>query len=195
VSDFVVVREVSRSLKALLDKQLNPITDPQLPNPAVTVSLQSPKELEHEGGLSLWLYRVTRNPELTNSPPSRPTINQLGRTPLPLDLCYLVTPVKQDPETDQVLLGRVMQTFYDAAVLRGADLSPPLQASGAELRLTLESLTLEQIAEVWHALHEPYQLSIAYHVQGVLIDSARPPIPASPVLTREVAYAQVLSSV
>jgi hypothetical protein len=158
------------------------------------VVLNSPKEIETAGGLSLWLYRVTRNGELVNVPPPRPAANQVGKTPLPIDLYYLITPIRQDPETDQVLLGRVLQVFNDRSILRGADLTTPLQTDSRELRITLETLSLEQLAEIWHALHQPYQLSISYHVQYAAIDSERPPALVPDVATREVRVAQILTS-
>jgi hypothetical protein len=194
MSDFTAIREASKSLRALLNKQLDETTDPQLPSPSVTASLVSPKELDAEGGLSLWLYRVVRNPELTNTPPTRIFPDKVGRPPLLLDLYYLITPLQEEPEADQVLLGRVMQTFHDTPVLRGTDLTPSLRDTGYELRVNLEAQSIDQLAQVWQALQEPYQLSVCYQVQVVPVAPVVTTAFVPPVVTREVRVSQILSS-
>jgi hypothetical protein len=193
MSDFTAIREASKSIRALLNAHLDSTTEPQLPTPSVTVSLVPPNEVDEVGGLSVWLYRVVRNADLTNRPPPRPTPKALGRTPLPLDLYYLVTPLQTEAEADQVLLGRVMQTLHDTPVLRGADLTPTIR-DDCELRVSLEPQTLEQLTQVWQALQEPYQLSVTYHVQVVPIDSLKPAAAIAPVVAREVRHAQILTS-
>ena len=50
------------------------------------------------------------------------------------------------------------------------------------LRITLEPLPLEELTRVWEALEESYQLSLAYTVQAVTIDSDREPVQV-PVVT------------
>ncbi|HYH66744.1 MAG TPA: DUF4255 domain-containing protein [Urbifossiella sp.] len=194
MSEFTAIREVSRSLRTLLEARLAHEADDQLPDPSVVVALDSPQATAAEFGVSLWLYRVARNPDLANHPPPRPAVGLLGRTPLPLDLYYLVTPMVGDPEADQALLGRVVQTFHDTPVLRGADLSAPLLADGREVRVTLEPQSLDVLTQLWQALQEPYRLSVSYHVQVLPIDSARPPDAVAAVRTREVRTAQILAS-
>jgi hypothetical protein len=111
-----------------------------------------------------------------------------------LDLHYLITPVTTDPEAKQALLGRVLQVLNDHAILRGADLQDSLKGSSVELRVILESLALEEIARVWDALTEAYQLSVSYMVQVVTIESDLEPIESSPVVLRQTRYTQVRSA-
>ena len=116
---------------------------------------------------------------------------------MPLSLSYLVTPLAQEPAEEQILLGKVLQVFNDHAILRGADLQKSSQVQPLELqdeiRLSLEMLSLEEITRVWNALQEPYELSVAYRVQIVNIESDREPIQTSPVLARESQYTQIVS--
>jgi hypothetical protein len=76
-----------------------------------------------------------------------------------------------DPVGDQRLLGRAMQIFNDQSVLRMDSRQNPGQAE--ELHLSLASRTIEELAEVWEAMQQPYRLSVCYEVRSVRIDSQR----------------------
>ena len=95
---------------------------------------------------------------------------------LPVRLHYLITPFVRagqanSAELEQRILGKVMQTFHDHARLRGADLQGDLAGATQEFQVALETLALEDIARIWNALHQPYQLSVSYEVAIVYIDS------------------------
>lgn len=194
MGDFTFIRAVSLTLKALLEDHITNSSDAQLNG--VPIDLRTPKELREAGNLqaiSLWLYRVARNADLYSRPNERPQIDQVARRALPLDLYYLVTPLRREPEAEQMLLGRVMQTFHDHALLTAADFRDSLVGQNGELRLTLEMLTLEETTRVWTALAEPYQLSVTYNVQAVTIDSDHAPVQGSPVVIRQTAIKQIVS--
>jgi Pvc16 N-terminal domain len=196
VTDFTAIRAVSKSLKTLLETYITNSNEPQLSG--VNIELKSPKEMQQaqEGvGVSLWLYRVVRNGDMLNQPPERPQPNQLARRPLPLTLHYLVTPITDDPEAKQALLGRVLQVFNDHATLRGTDLQDTLSGSSDELRIALETLTVDELARVWDSLDEAYLLSVSYTVQVVEIGSDLEPVESTPVVVKETTYAQILSSI
>jgi len=78
-----------------------------------------------------------------------------------------------DAETEQLLLGKVLQVFYDQPILRGNALQGDLDPTTVELRVLLETLSLEEITRVWYALSSEtgYQLSVSYEVQVIEIDS------------------------
>jgi hypothetical protein len=197
VSEFTAILAASKSLKALLDAAIAASTDPELPQ--VLVDLRSPREMRGTAqaparGVSLWLYRVVRDADLVNRPPDRPTRDTVGRHPLPVDLHYLVTPLHDRPEGEQALLGKVLEVLNDRPVLRGSDLRLPLEAGVDELRITLETLSLEEITRTWEALEESYQLSVSYLVQVVLIDSAQGPLEVRSVDERRSTYTQIVGA-
>jgi hypothetical protein len=107
----------------------------------------------------------------------------------------LITPVATDPLTRHALLGKVLQVMNDHAILRGADLQGILQGTTDQLRVVLETLSLEDLSLVWDALSEPYQLSVSYMVQLVSIDSAEQPVKTSLVIEKNTQYTQILSAV
>jgi len=193
MSDYSVLSAVSSSLQVMLT---NNITNALAVPLNVPVQLFSPPDMNTLGsvpGISLWLYKVSRMAEMLNEPPERKSPTQMARTPLPVLLHYLVTPMAADPLTCQTLLGRVLQVFNDHSILRGADLHGVLQNSAEQLRVNLEALTLEELSLVWEALGEPYQLSVTYLVQVAKIDSDLELVKSSPVLEKEATYSQILS--
>jgi hypothetical protein len=196
MSKFTAIWAVSKTLQTLLETEMK--ADPQFSTMQVPISLESPRAIRAPGSaipstsLSIWLYRVTRNEFTLNNRPPRTVLNQLPYPPIPVDLYYLITPMNEDPESQQVVLGKVLQVFNDRAVLRGSDLQASLQGGTEELRLILEALTLEELTRVWHSLQEPYQLSLSYNVQVVTIESNNEPLRTTPVEVRETTYAQIL---
>lgn len=196
MSKFTAIWAVSRTLQALLDSQIK--ADPQFSNTSVPISLLSPKAIREPGSVvpsssvSVWLYRVTRNEFTLNNRPSRAVSDQLPGPPIPVNLYYLITPMNEDPESQQVILGKVLQVCNDYAILRGSDLQESLQGTTEELRLSLETLSLEELTQVWYSLNEPYQLSVSYLVQVVTIESSQEPVRVSPVLVRNSNYAQIV---
>ena len=194
MSDYSVLSAVSSTLLTLLtDNITNALTVPL----NVPIQLYSPPEMDTRRdrcpGISLWLYKVSRMAEMLNEPPERKSATQMARTPLPVLLHYLVTPMATDPITRQTLLGRVLQVFNDHSIMRGADLQGVLQNTTEQLRVNLEALTLEELSLVWEALGEPYQLSVTYLVQVAKIDSDLELVKSSPVLEKETTYSQILS--
>lgn len=198
MSNFTAIWAVSNTLQTLLNTQLR--ADSRFSNPFVAATLLSPKAVREpdspasSASVSIWLYRVTRNEHMLNTRPDRTIPNQIPRPPIPVNLYYLITPMNEDPEAQQTVLGKVLQVFNDHPILRGSDLQVSLSGGTEELRLILETLTLEELTRVWDALQEPYQLSVSYLVQVVSIDSSNEPIVTSPVLTRDVTYSQILKS-
>ena len=184
----------SKTLLDLVDSAIR--TDPILFAPTspfkvrgMSVRLQTPFEMQDQNkeGVSIWLYRVVRDDQRLNDPPSRPTPTTIKPAPLPLRLHYLITPLTNrdndgDPETEQYLLGKILQLFYSHPVAKGVDLKDELAGSDAEIHVRLESLTIDELARIWDALEGSYQLSVSYEVAVVNIDSALEPERVAPVI-------------
>jgi hypothetical protein len=131
---------------------------------------------KNDQGLSMWLYRITRDEDRLNDPPERITLSLYQEPPLPLRLHYLFTPVV-DPSTtnnaeiEQRVLGKVLQSLYGHPLFRGTDLSGDFAGTDAELRARLEPMSVEDATRIWNALEQPYQLSVSYEVTLINIDS------------------------
>jgi len=161
------------------------------------VLLNTPHEMleNDDEGISLWLYRVVCDESRRNDPSKRVSATQLKPPPLPLRLHYLVTPITTrehdgDPDTEQYLLGKVMQIFHSKPFFFGADLKGELTGTPAELQVTLDAMSLDDITRVWDALEGSYQLSVSYQVGIVDIDSANEPDGVTPVLVALPEFGQ-----
>jgi len=101
-----------------------------------------------------------------------------------------------DAETEQQLLGKVLQVFYDQPILRGNTLQGGLDPITVELRVLLETLSLEEISRVWYALSSDtgYRLSVSYEVQVVEIESALSPDAVTPVQELDTEYYQIVET-
>ena len=198
---FTHIRAASLTLKSVLERSFRADPDlAQLFDPmqgGAVVSLATPDGMEAEGelGLSMWLYRLVRDDQTLNQPPARPAPNRIRRHPLPIRVHYLMTPIVTGnantpaPETEQLVIGRVLQTFNDEPLISGGDLAGSYQGTEVELAVRLETLTLEEITRVWDSLERSYQLCISYEVGIVSIDSGLEATAGPPVMIALPEYA------
>jgi hypothetical protein len=170
------LRDVSRTLVDLLKTNLTDV--------AGRIALASPKSAG-TNLLTLFLYKVTENPDLKNA--ERTVVPQPdGRlierpAPLSLDAYYLLTAhagEPPDPLEAHRALSRAMRVFYDNGILRGSLLRADDPSTGltAEsiLRVTLNPITMEDMTRIWSVFPDtPYEISVTYLVTPVAIDSAR----------------------
>ena len=118
---------------------------------------------------------------------------------MPVRLYYLITPIvtnenDSSPETEQIILGKVLQIFHDHPKFRSTDLKSDFEGSAIELTIRLEPLSLEEITRVWEALDRSYQLSVSYEVSVVYVHSAEEPYEVSPVEVAVPEYGVIVSS-
>lgn len=136
--------------------------------------------------LSLWLYRVVENEFRKNAPHTRIPVggaaDQLRRTPLALDLYYLLTPFGGTEDERQSRLGAVMGRMHQQPILV---VNPNAGNIREELHVQLFRMAQEELSRIWEALNEPFQLSVVYQIRFVRIDVANLEAPA-PVLDRRL---------
>jgi Pvc16 N-terminal domain len=186
---YTALRATSQTISKFLEArfQADPLLSSLFSGGGMVVTLNTPREMSEKPaeGLSIWLYRVIRDDQRLNDPPVRSSRTELLPPPLPLRLHYLVTPVTSerlgDPETEQIILGKVLQVFYGHPILRGIDLQAEFSGTEVELRTRLEPMSLEEITRVWDALEGSYQLSVSYEVSVVNITPELEPERVSPV--------------
>lgn len=179
MNDSAVLNAVDETLRALLwgrmqdDSVISSIitTEQQISfdPPFLLIDNEKPKE----DGLSIYLYRVVENGEMRNRPPERINASTLRQPPLSLNLYYLVTPLTKDTGNDHRVLAKTMQVFYDHAIIKGALLQGVLQDTAEELRVTLNTLSIEDLNKLWSAFMRPLRLAVSYEVKVIYIDSER----------------------
>src|SRR6056297_77595 len=145
------------------------------------IALAAPDDVS-EGSeilISVLLHKIGKDPSLNN----RSRVNTSGNTyqdpPLALELQYLITAyppadlpsVAERMQAQQTLLGRVLQTMYDAAVLEADSLSGSLRETAA-LTCTINEDKTDRIEEWWRSIASgPVQPSVVYDVGPVFIQS------------------------
>lgn len=142
--------------------------------------------------VNLFLYQTQVNAHWRNRDiPTQVRPGETGRSPLPLNLYYLVTAYGQDNDdiAGHRLLGGVMRVFHDNAVLQSGAIRTALAESDLHnqverVRITPIPMTLEEISKLWTTFQTQYRISTAYEVSIVLIDSAVPARTPLPVLMR-----------
>lgn len=185
----LAVGEVSETLRHALWLGLRAdLVTRQLVTSEQNIVLANPGQVTLPQGvvrqLSLWLYQVLPNEHLRNQPLVRrgtggppPDDDQQFYPPLSLDLFYLLTPSIQDAGgasdqlADQRVLGRVMQVLHDQSIIAMPNRQAP--AAAHELHVSLAPRTIDEIAQVWEAMQQPYRLSVCYQVRAVQIESER----------------------
>jgi hypothetical protein len=198
---YTALRATSRTLAKFLEIKFQ--ADPLLSGffgGGMVVSLATPQEMNEKPaeGLSVWLYRIIRDEQRLNDPPVRISATELQPPSLPVRLHYLITPVTNqqtgDPETEQLIIGKVLQLFHSQSVLRGAELQAEFSGTEIELRVRLEPQSLEEITRVWEALEGSYQLSVSYEVSVVNIMPELEPEQISPVMISMPEHGLIVSS-
>jgi hypothetical protein len=156
----------------------------------MVISLKSPQGMaqNNEQGVSLWLYRVSKDGERPNEPMERIGRTKLRRRPLPVNLQYLITPIvpaknSNSTETEQGILGKVLQILHDHPRLGGAQLRDDFIGTRTELNICMESISIDDTARIFDALEQSYRLSLSYQVGVVMIDSDHEPLDTSIVET------------
>lgn len=176
MSDYKVLAEVGQSLINVLWQNIQ--ADPDLValiNNSSLISLESPAEHQENTSdpalLSVYLYRITEDPYLKNRVSVEGTGGRVRKPPMALDLYYLITPLLKAPRDQQIVLGKILQIFYDRSTLEGPDLSGTLATTGELVRVAFNTVPLQEVSWVWQALETPYRLSVTYTVRVTLLDS------------------------
>jgi hypothetical protein len=178
-----------RAIEAVSQAIIGLLKTAPLPSEFTTLEIKSYRPADFSDdppnpGISLYLYRVAVNTVRRTLP--RPVDqNGLRHQPaLPIDLHYLLTPWATMPETQQILLGWSMRVLEDTPLLSSALLNPDVFQPDETVEIVSEPLPLQEIINIWDAFKPNFQISAAYSVRMVPIDSLILELEGTPVQTR-----------
>jgi len=149
--------------------------------------------------LNLFLYQVARNAAWTNRDmPRQVQPGETGFPPLPLNLYYLLTAFGDDDAYPygHMVLGKAMSILHDHPVLGAQEIkavisqkNSPLNPSDLDqqierIRITMHSMPMDNLQQLWTGFATNYRLSVAYEVAVTLIESTRSTRTPLPVLAR-----------
>jgi hypothetical protein len=211
VSNALGIAAVTAVLKDMLNNRVIGATTGE-----VDVTARSPDKIKTDGSektqLNLFLYQVTPNAGWRNV--GQPSVgsdgaSRLSNPPLALDLHYMLTAYSNEDLKAEVLLGYAMQAMHETPVLTrrmirdhfvpvGVPPPPFKSLVAAELadqveliKISLQSLSAEEISKLWTAFGAHYRPTAAYQATVVLIEGRRPTKVALPVQKRFL-YARTL---
>jgi hypothetical protein len=186
------VAAVGQTLLGLLADN---IPGSEFPNARFELYQPSDFQTPMEEGVSLFLYRIEINAGLRNMPDQTGLDGIVRRAPLPLDLHYLLTVWAKNVVRQQRILGLVMQTLADAPVLSADRLNnfgpeQDIFRPNETIELTFNSLSLQDVSNLWSAFKVSLPVSIGYIARVVGIDSTISVEETAPVQTREFNFAK-----
>ena len=183
MADYTAFVEASNALVEMLRDKLTP--EPLGDREAI--SLCSP----HDSGnnqLTLYLYQIEEESPQNNVGYYQADRNTMRIRPAQFVMRYLVTAHSKAPaqlkEADQHrLIGAVVQTLRDNPVIPAKYVSGSSAAEGAQLHVSVEKTTMEQMLKIWNNTTKEYKLSLVVMLTGASISSGR---------TRQVARVEEL---
>ena len=177
---FSVLNAIAEELREQIIAALISAPDIDLTVDKTTVTLASPaSDLADDVVACLYLYHVDIDPHLRNRRhiPDAADPTLMVKPPLPLQLRFLFTPVAEEEESNQLLLGRVLQHFHDAPTFRPAPTSLLGQSRGGapeKLRVRYDFPSVQDFATLWSGFSDSLRLSAGLLVEIVTLDSAAP---------------------
>jgi hypothetical protein len=171
MSRATAIGMVSESLRNLLAGEMT-LTPP------VNVTVLAPDEAG--GGrrrINLFLYKVQENPALKNLDwqVKRGEPTQLVPPPLSLNLFYLLTSyAPNDPQTGNSTaheaLGEAMRVLCENPIVPQDYLVDGLKDAREQIKITLNTLDMEELSQVWNTFTQPFRLSALYEISVVQLD-------------------------
>jgi hypothetical protein len=179
MSNTLAIAAVTATLRQLLDQALNADV------PGTTVTTRAPdKARDSPSGnqVNLFLYLTLPNAAWRNIEPEALQPGATGQPLMALNLYYLLSVYGQNEDDTEPfshrLLGQAMQILHQHPILDPQEIREALKGNdlyeqAERVRISLQPLSLEEMAKLWTTFQTPYRLSVAYEVSVVLISSRR----------------------
>ena len=160
-----------KTLKNLLKDNITELSDD------AAIIFDSPGDIEDSDStrLTAFLYHIIENSHMRNIPPKYPSHTKKQPAPLTLDLYFIFVPYAKTRETEIIVMEKLMQIFYDNAVLRGDILEEGLISSGNdEIRIVPQTLSLDDLNKLWSTFpNKSFRLSKSYIITPVKVPSEK----------------------
>jgi uncharacterized protein DUF4255 len=143
---------------------------------AGNVLLSTPTEFKNfapqQPSVTIFLYHVGVHGEMRNMPRRALASGAVRRSPLPLELRFLITPWTKDTRDSYRIIGAIAQILYDHAMLGFSELlGNGVWEPDDTVELIMESLPVNDHYDIWDPTNLPYRLSLTYLARLVAIDS------------------------
>ncbi len=181
MASFAAIAGAARSIERLLNRCFTEPPDELRPVPGRTTTAflaRTEDFIERSGvrsfstpALSIFTYRVDFNKTMRASWSAVGHFD--GRSHLPLDLHFLITPWADNAEDEHRILGAAMECLESHPLLSGPMLLPdPVVnwAPGESLQINVDEISTEAVMRTFDSLPTDYKLSVPYIARVVRID-------------------------
>ena len=167
---YTIIADVGEKLVSILQRELVPEV---LANPN-EIGLRSPEE-HGDVSLGLFLYDVKESEEVRQQGAAIIKKEKITKPPMYLNLYYMITAyssgdIKYKLTQEERILGKVMQTFYDHAMIPLGEIAKDA-INGMDLRIQLQKISIDEKSRIWNFPNVGNKLSLFYKVSPVAIDS------------------------
>ncbi len=148
-------------------------------------------------GATLYLYRVAFSSNRRTLPPRTDALGRRFRSPIPVDLHYLLTAWSSDAQQQQRLLGWAIRTLANTPVIPSGYLNR-FATGGADVfsgpeavELIGDQISLQDLDNIWDVARNRQQPSAAYLIRQLALDSELSLNEFPPAQTRVLAMGQI----
>lgn len=168
---YTIISEISQKIVDLLCEGMVPdiITDKN------GIGLCGPDE-KGDFSVGVYLYNIEENYDFKQSGMINVNYKEQKFPPLILSLYYMITAysssdIKFRAIQEQRILGRVMQILADNSIINGSDFGNDVM--GADIRIELLNLSIDEKIKLWNDNTKPYKTSICYKITPVELESTK----------------------
>lgn len=173
MADYTKIANTGSGIVELLKEALVP----ELLNSPEQIGLCSPED-HGDFAVGVWLYDLKEDTDLQlhdmvdmgQKSQRYPSVYLVLRYMITL---YLQSDLKYRAIQEHQMMGRIIQTLRDQAVLDAQTLKPAENAGGMNIRIQMQNLSLEEKMRIWTFPNTPYKTSLFYTASPIEIKSAR----------------------
>ncbi len=173
MADYSKIGDVGNAILELLRGALVP----ELLNSPDQIGLCAPEE-HGDFAVGVWLYDLKEDQGIQMHDMVNVGQNSQRYPSAYLTLYYMITlylqsDLKYRAVQEHQIMGKIIQTFRDQAVLDRDTLAPVEEASGLDIRIRMQDMPIEEKLRIWTTPNMAYKASLFYTVSPVEIKSAR----------------------
>lgn len=173
MSDYTKIADTGNGILTLLKEALIP----ELLNSPDQIGLCSPED-HGDFAVGVWLYDVKEDAnaqthEMTNIGRNSQRYPSAYLTLYYMITLYLQSDLKYRAMQEHQIMGRIVQAFRDKAAMDPETLTPMEVASGANIRIQMQNLDIEEKMRIWTIPNTAYRTSLFYTAGPVEIQSTR----------------------
>lgn len=173
MEDYTKIANTGNGIVELLKEALVP----ELLNSPDQVGLCSPED-HGDFAVGVWLYDLREDADIQMHDMVNMGKDSQRYPSVYLALRYMITlylqsDLKYRAVQEHQIMGRIIQVLRDRAVLDAETLKPAQDASGMNIRIQMQNLSIEEKMRIWTFPNTPYKASLFYTAGPVEIKSTR----------------------